>query len=189
MIETEGPFGGALEGYSFATFGPGMLENSIAHELSHTWWGGLVPCPYTRSMWDEGFAEYSDSLFQRSQADGTVNPADRVPTPQALQKERQKMADLFADPPLGQAFDTSDGTHSLIGYGKGERVMRALEEELGQETIKRCLAAFVTQHPRGTIADWPDWEATVDKVTGKDYRWFLNSGSSVSEYRVCAWIR
>ena len=65
LVETLGPFGGALEAYSFATFGGGAFQFATAHELSHTWWGGVVPNPYTRSMWNESFANYSDNLFRR----------------------------------------------------------------------------------------------------------------------------
>ena len=60
-----GPFGGALEAYSFATFQSGTLPGTVTHELAHTWWGGLVPCAYTRSMWNKSFAEYSSGLFGR----------------------------------------------------------------------------------------------------------------------------
>src|SRR5205814_1396198 len=56
VVETKGPFEGALEAYSFATFGPQTLPQFIPHELSHTWWGGLIPCTYTHSMWNEAFA-------------------------------------------------------------------------------------------------------------------------------------
>jgi len=70
IVETRGPFNGALEAYSFATFGPRTLPDFIPHELSHTWWGGLIPCAYTGSMWNEAFANYSDDLFQRSAASG-----------------------------------------------------------------------------------------------------------------------
>src|SRR5262249_2680527 len=49
LVETIGPFAGALEAYSFSTYGGGRF-GALAHELSHTWWGGVVPNPYTRTM-------------------------------------------------------------------------------------------------------------------------------------------
>src|SRR5688500_17195 len=51
IVETLQPFGGALEAYSFATFASGTIPGAIVHEVAHTWWGGVVPNPYTRTMW------------------------------------------------------------------------------------------------------------------------------------------
>src|SRR5262249_51104631 len=61
LVETIGPFGGALEAYSFATFSGGRF-GAAAHELAHSWWGGVLPNPYTRPMWHESFASYSHPL-------------------------------------------------------------------------------------------------------------------------------
>jgi aminopeptidase N len=165
VVETRGEFGGALEAYSFATFSArGMLEN-IPHELSHTWWGGLVPCTYTRSMWDEGFADYSDQLFHRLAA-GETSRVDH-PAPHTAYGAG------FNTVALADAHDTSDGHQSAVGYGKGQLVLRVLEEEIGRETLLRCISAFVANHPRGEAAEWPEFEQTVDRVTGSDYRWFF----------------
>jgi len=35
--------GGALEAYSFATYGTGWLPDEDAHEPAHTWFGGVIP--------------------------------------------------------------------------------------------------------------------------------------------------
>src|SRR5205823_5277667 len=67
VVETLGPFGGALEAYSFSTYDRGAF-GAVVHEVSHTWWGGIVPCPYTKNMWNESFANYSDGLFTRQTA-------------------------------------------------------------------------------------------------------------------------
>jgi hypothetical protein len=174
IVQTQGPFGGALEAYSFATFGPGSftLPGAIPHELAHTWWGGLVPCTYTRSMWDESFAEYSDSLFRR-----LTRRSGDAPAPASggagLLRQRRSLAQAFRHFPMTQAFDTSDNRQIAVGYGKGALVLRMLEEQLGQETMLRCMQAFLKDHPRGEAAEWPDFEAAVDAVTGQNYRWFF----------------
>jgi aminopeptidase N len=172
IVQTLGPFGGALEAYSFATFGPGpfTLPGAIPHELAHTWWGGLVPCTYTRSMWDESFAEYSDSLFRRMTRRSEGAPASGGT---GLLRQRRSAAQAFRHFPMTQAFDTSDGRQSAVGYGKGAFVLRMLEEQIGQETMLRCMQAFLKNHPRGEAAEWPDFEAAVNQVTGQNYRWFF----------------
>jgi aminopeptidase N len=165
LVETRGNLSGALEAYSFATFSArDMLEN-IPHELSHTWWGGLIPCTYMRSMWDEGFADYSEQLFRRLEAGET----SRIAAP-AAHKAYGNHFDAYT---LADAHDTSDGRQSGVGYGKGSLVLRVLEEQIGRETLLKCMARFVADHPRGEAAEWPEFEQAVDRVTGDDYRWFF----------------
>ena len=166
LVETRGPFDGALEAYSFATFAArGMVEN-IPHELSHTWWGGLVPCTYTHSMWDESFADYSDHLYHRL-AGSTRTDGKAQQTPHLSYGNRYNAF------PLATAYDTSDNKQAQVGYEKGSLVLRALEEELGRDQMLRCISAFISGHPRGEAADWPEFEQAVNRVTGQDYGWFF----------------
>lgn len=166
-VQTRGSFSGALEAYSFATFGAGTLPATIPHELAHTWWGGIAPCTYTRSMWNESFAEYSDGLFQRS---GNTPSTPKTPVPY---KKRTFRAGFEAVPIIG-AFDTSDGSHSAVGYGKGALVLRVLEDQIGKEAMLRAMARFLADLPRGAAPEWPDFEKAVQTVTGKDYHWFFS---------------
>lgn len=162
IVETRGAFEGALEAYSFATFGPHMLPETIPHELSHTWWGGLVPCTYTRSMWNEAFATYAETLFLR--LSGGREPAEG---------RRPDYGTKFDAVPLGQARDTSDPHQEAVGYDKGGLVLRALEAEIGLDKLLQCIRAFVSTHPKGEAAEWSDFEHTVTTTTGQDYRWFF----------------
>ena len=165
LVETLGPFGGALEAYSFATFGAGTLRDSIPHELAHTWWGGIIPCAYTASMWNESFAEYSDGLFHRL--------AEKEAESGANAELRRGGAKIFSAFPMTTAHDTEDTRQATVGYLKGSLVMRALEAEIGQDKMLKSLAAFPANHPKGEMAEWPEFEAIVNKTTGKNYRWFF----------------
>ena len=170
LVEAGQPFEGALEGYSLATFGPNTLPDFIPHELAHTWWGGLIPCTYTRSMWNESFAEYSDGLFRRL-GNTPTGRTDDLTLP--MLRRLPEAARLLSHYPLSQAQDTSDDRQAAAGYIKGAFVLNVLEAELGQETMLTCVKAFLSQHRRGEAADWPDFESAVQRVTGKDYRWFF----------------
>ncbi len=167
IVQTHGVSEMALEAYSFATFGPHTLPDLIPHELSHTWWGGRVPCTYTRSMWNEAFADYSDDLFQRS----IGRPAKL--SNMDVANERRKIAHAYDAMPVAQACDTNNSTQSTIGYEKGRRVLRLLEYELGQETMLKCISAFLNNHASGEAAEWSEFEAVVNKVTKSDYGWFF----------------
>ncbi len=159
VVETQGPFGGALEAYSFATFGPFTLPGTIVHELAHTWWGGVVPASYTRSMWNESFAEYSDLLFQRAQ--GELKLLDEA----ALLRTRRRLFSAFREGSLYTAHDTSDNAQSSIGYGKGPLVLRVLEDEIGKSAMISAMRAFYKGYPNGQSAEWSDFEKIVNAET------------------------
>ena len=156
----------ALEAYAFATYGPRGLPELIPHELSHSWWGGRVVCPYTTSMWNEAFAEYSDALFRRSLDPNSDGGQGTPPF--------RRVNDAFSQLPVAHAFDTNDRVQSAVGYDKGSLVMRVLEEEIGQETLLRSMRAFLEEHPAGEAADWPEFEMVVNRVSGQDMGWFFH---------------
>ena len=157
----------ALEAYSFATFGPHGLPGLIPHELSHTWWGGVVDNTYLHSMWNEAFADYSDGLFTR------MTSSARRQNQEGLFREYRSIGHQYDAASIANAFDTLNNTMAGIGYDKGSRVLRVLEDELGQQTMLRCVAAFYKGHAVGEPIEWSDFEAVVNKTTGKDYRWFF----------------
>jgi hypothetical protein len=173
IVETRGPFNGALEAYSFATFGPRTLPDYIPHELAHTWFGGIVPCAYTRSMWNEAFANYADDLFRRAgRAKLRAKAEISASTAQRLEVRRQP-ASPYTNSSVESAFDTDDDRQNAVGYSKGAQILRLLEEEIGQEPMIRAIQQFVSRHPRGEAAEWPEFEAAVEQVTGWDQRWFF----------------
>ncbi len=173
IVETQGAFPGALEAYSFSTYGPNTLPELIQHELAHTWWGGMIPCTYTHSMWDEAFAEYSDDLFTHSQPSASPNTSPLPPSAAKLLSERLKNAEAYKAIPIAQAFDTEDDQQIAAGYEKGHKVLKMLEDRLGQPLMLRCMRRFFADHTQGEAADWPEFEAAVQKETGADYRWFF----------------
>lgn len=171
LVETVGPFGGALEAYSFATFNGGAFGIAAAHELSHTWWGGVVPNPYTRSMWNESFANYSDNLFRRL----TGAHPDAHALTNRHQDTRHGRGDLTRfQKPIDGSFDTEDFLENAVGYGKGSQVLAMLEDLLGTETMLRCMRNFYEQHPRGEAGSWDEFAAAVRRTTGQDYGWFFS---------------
>jgi hypothetical protein len=149
--------GGALEAYSFTTWGHGGLPTEDAHEPSHTWWGGMINNTYLGSFWNESFAVFSEGLYRRGVSIGN-------------QTER-KLAfiqdgganDSYNAAPLAQSGADIGGVAGSLGYGKGSQVLQMLETLLGtdkmvatlQEWIKRC---------RGTDSDWGDYEAVVTSL-------------------------
>lgn len=173
LVETDGPFDGALEAYSFATFEKGTMADLLPHELAHTWWGGLLPCTYLHSMWDEAFADYSAELFQRE-------CLHKLPSWQPSEGHKF-WGHQFDALSVAECKDTTDPQQCDIGYTKGCLVLRALEAEIGLSKMYTCLQTFLAHRTRGSLSEWKDFENVVAEVTGKDFstffqEWLLRRG-------------
>jgi len=166
IVQSRGLVDMALEAYSFATFGPRALPDLIPHELSHTWWGGKASCTYTSCMWNEAFAEFSDVLFRR--ASGPARRQQNEAAAAAANHARR----AYDAMPVATAFDSMNRAHAAIGYDKGEEVLAVLEREIGSAAMVDAMKGMLSYHP-GEPLDWKHFEQIVNKVTGKDYRWFF----------------
>ncbi|MDE2125817.1 MAG: hypothetical protein KGJ62_04440 [Armatimonadetes bacterium] len=162
VVETAGNFAGALEAYSFATFQSVTLPETIPHELSHTWFGGIVPCTYTTSMWNESFANYSDDLFRRDTGLHSTTFS------------RAMRTDGFGGFTLADASDTSDPDQSAVGYGKGSMVLRALEDQLGQPAMLKAIREYISDHKPGEAGSWREFQKAVERSTGAPLGWFFD---------------
>lgn len=81
---------------------------------------------------------------------------------------------MFGGVPIAHAFDTENGQHVPVGYGKGKLILKILERQLGQETMLRSMRRFFADHVKGEPAEWAEFEAAVSKESGMDYRWFFS---------------
>ncbi|MBM3493934.1 MAG: M1 family metallopeptidase, partial [Armatimonadetes bacterium] len=151
-----------LEAYSFTLVGSSLLPSVIVHEVSHTWWGGLVPNTYTRSMWNEALATYSESLYRR------LSPSRTNGRPG--EGAREAAAGIPLHIPLERVTDAMHPTHSAVGYGFGSLVLEQLERMVGTTRMLEKLSAFVERHPRGDAADWSELVSAVASVCGPEWR-------------------
>lgn len=156
--------GGALEAYSYATYGTGWLPDEDPHEPSHTWWGGLIPNTYLNSFWNESFAVFSEGLYSREGAIGNI-----------AEKRMAFVDPANASPAYNQATceeagAESGGIASALGYGKGGMVLQQLELEMGHERMMEVCQKWLKQHKVGEPGDWKDFEA----VCGPEWKWFFD---------------
>lgn len=160
--------GGALEAYSFATYGTGWLPDEDAHEPAHTWWGGIINNTYLKSLWNESFATFSEGLYNRecpigNSAERRVTfVSDATPSP------------AFDQAPLSNAGAWIGPVASALGYGKGAMVMQMLEAELGTPLMVKTMQEWLRSHPKGDPGEWEDYERAVKRATGRDYKWFFD---------------
>lgn len=161
-------FPAALEGYSFTLVASSMLSMAIPHEVSHTWWGGILPNPYTVSMWNEAFAEYTDWLHRKLTGEPLLNDF----TPLSLLFSLKWVANV---PPLANAKDAMNPADSLVGYGKGLVMLQNLQRMIGARRMLDAMRLFLKSGKDGHIAEWGDFVNAVCKTSGAKWRGFFTS--------------
>lgn len=157
--------GGALEAYSFATYGGGM-PGEDGHETAHTWWGGLISNTYLKSLWNESFANFSAGMYARNVPIGNVEERRLafIETPNV--NNMYNVASLAEGSPfVGSAAVT-------LGYGKGGYVLQMLESEVGTDKMIAGMKEWQRVHDKMQGGEWEDFEAALDRA-GNDTQWFF----------------
>lgn len=159
---------GALEAYSFATYPSGGVGFQDTHEPSHCWWGGIINNDYLASIWNESFADYSQEMFKLDRAIGNREERHRAYVSHGT------YSTAFAAAPMARSGQDIGGPATALGYVKGAYVLQVLEDELGAETFIKCLREWLRTNPVAHVGAWEDVEAVVNRVSGKDYKWFFD---------------
>lgn len=159
--------GGALEAYSYATWGGNDIPGDDPHEAAHTYWGGRIANTYLHSMWNESFAEYSVGLYHRNALIGKpeVRRLAFVTHPNPISE--------YNSAPVSTASPFIGGPANALGYSKGAEVLAMLEDEIGTARMLKAIRRWLQVHKRGTPGEWEEFEAVVNETTGQDYSWFF----------------
>ena len=146
--------GGALEAYSYATYGGGLPDED-AHEPSHTWWGGILPNTYLKSFWNESFANWSSGYFAREVPIGNAFDRREAFVTVSMPEDEYNNATLMKS---GASVGTAGGS---LGYGKGALVLAMLEQLIGTQGLLDCMKDWVATHQKGEPAEWEEFESVV----------------------------
>ena len=151
--------------------------NVCTHEMAHQWFGDLVTMTWWDDIWlNEAFAtwispkivdswkpEWRMGLDQLMATFGAVN-ADSLTTARCIRQQIETEADI------DNAFDG-------ITYEKGAAVLGMFESDVGQETFRKAIRAYLKKH-EWKNATTADFLASLNKQAGRDvgsaFSTFLN---------------
>ena len=153
-------------------------DNLLEHEFAHEYFANPFLGNYDDMWLHEGFASYMQPLFGKylhgdmdyyamlmSQRAGILNEQ-----PLVTGRERSEQ-EVYADHATGPTGDV---------YGKGSLVLHSLRELIGDaafyESVRRLLYGRPDPKPgnfSGHFATTEDFIDIVNRVTGKDLRWFF----------------
>jgi hypothetical protein len=114
-----------------------LVEERIAHEVAHQWWGSLTSCANRRSYWFvESLAEYSAALFMEVVAsDGYRNPKKgRAAYLRMVKRWRDETLDsnLLSSVQDSSTLWTNGGDIAAV-YSKGPYAFHMLRQTFGDQ--------------------------------------------------------
>ena len=161
-----------------AHFGiPMRIEEVVAHEIAHQWFGDSVTESTWADLWlSEGFATYFAGLFvEKYDGEDPFRDYMRNQATRYFAYEKQRNAPIHDSetPDLMRLLNPNN-------YEKGAWVLHMLRKRLGDELFFRGLRAYYSAH-REANATTDDLRVALEKASGKDLkdffaRWVYGAG-------------
>ncbi|MGC4103831.1 M1 family metallopeptidase [Ferruginibacter sp.] len=175
---------GAIFYYEQSVTGKGKVEDLLAHEIAHQWFGDMVTETNFKHLWlSEGFATYLTDIYLEAQY-GSDSLQRR------LADERNKVA-AFAARSTAPVIDTSSDYLNLLNansYQKGAWVLHMLRQNVGDSVFRQIIWEQYKKFA-GKNASTEDLIATAEKISHKKLQpfftqWLYKPGIPVLN---CTW--
>src|SRR5207302_5305873 len=150
-----------------AHFGiPMRIEEVVAHEIAHQWFGDSVTESTWADLWlSEGFATYFAGLFvEKYDGEDAFRDYMRKQATRYFAYEKQRNAPIHDSetPDLMRLLNPNN-------YEKGAWVLHMLRKRLSDELFFRGLRAYYNAH-REANATTDDLRVALEKASGKDLK-------------------
>jgi aminopeptidase N len=173
-VQSKTIFGGmenasAIFYFEGSVTGKGGVEDLLAHEIAHQWFGDMASEKSFTHLWlSEGFATYLTDIYWQHKYG---NEAFK----KRLQKERSEVIDFVktTDHPVVDSLLPYMDLLNANSYQKGAWVLHMLRNEIGDSIFHKIIQTYYQEY-KGGNADTRDFEAVVEKVSGKNLKWFFD---------------
>ncbi|MBU2652817.1 M1 family metallopeptidase [Acidomonas methanolica] len=144
-----------------------LVYEVVAHEMAHQWSGDLVTMGWWDNLWlNEGFASWMEC-----KATDRMNPAWQIwPRQHATREKTMAMDGLASTHPIQQPVkgpSDADAAFDDISYGKGELVIRMIEDWLGEDHFRDGMRRYMAAHAYGSTTSADLWQA-LSAVSAQD---------------------
>jgi len=138
------------------------VANVVAHEMAHQWFGDMVTMQWWDNIWlNEGFATWMENKPVEA-----WKPEWNIP--QSVAAENQGTLNLDArrvTRTIRAKADTPDEINEMfdgISYGKAGAVLLMVENYLGEETFRRGVHKYLSEHLYGNATAEDFWTAQTE---------------------------
>ncbi|HWK30370.1 MAG TPA: M1 family metallopeptidase, partial [Solirubrobacter sp.] len=154
------PLGFSLETQTKPVYSAVRSSNTIAHELSHQWFGDSVSVYSWNNIWlNEGFATFAEYLW--GEETGVRSAHDAFLADYSRPASSSFWQLVISDPQRDTMFGNAV-------YRRGGMTLQALREKIGNDdTFFRILQTWTAQHRYGN-ATTQDFIALAERISGLD---------------------
>ncbi|MBI1183462.1 M1 family peptidase [bacterium] len=149
--------------------GEKQVEDLIAHEIAHQWFGNSASEADWSHLWlSEGFATYLTDLY-------VLDQFGKEAYNKRMQEERQKALNFNKKVSLPLVDTLSTNINSMLNpnaYEKGAWVLHMLRNELGDSVFWQCIKQYYTRYQLGNAYS-RNFVHVVNEVSGRDMRPFF----------------
>ncbi|PWV51669.1 M1 family metallopeptidase [Chitinophaga sp. S165] len=151
--------------YAEESVGSKSIEELLAHEIAHQWFGDAVTETDWEHVWlSEGFATYMTLLYMEHKygADTLI---------EELKDDRKKVIAFEKKRNTPIIDTTAEGNYTQLlnanSYQKGGWVLHMLRRQVGDSDFWKGIRAYFAAYS-GRNANTTDFKAVMEKVTGRD---------------------
>lgn len=175
---------GAMENTSIVTFNSalvrgggrrGSIDDIIAHELVHHWFGNLITCKSWEHLWlNEGWASYGEALWaEKTRGDDGYHEA----IAQFVRRERASSSGRTAPRRVGMVSNLYRNPDSRFTsgdnvYSKGAVVLHMLRMRLGDDLFFEGVRKYIDRHTFGLV-ETSDFRVVMEEVSGQSLERFF----------------
>ncbi len=157
------------------TFGKGLVEDLVSHELAHSWFGDLVTCKNWSELWlNEGFATFMEAAY-REQKYGRQDYIRKI----LEDAEQYKVLQATRTVPRGLFFAAALSDESLfnvanatVTYQKGGAVLHILRETVGSENFWKAVNIYLNRHKFQNVES-ADLQKVMEETSRMNLDWFF----------------
>jgi len=156
--------------YENSVDGNAKVENLIAHEIAHQWFGNSVTEKNWKDIWlSEGFATYLTDLYLE-------HTYGKKKLQERMKMERNKILryNQFIHQPV--VYEEKENLMKLLNpnsYEKGAWVLHMLRNEIGDKAFFALLREFYGKY-RNKNASTEDFIQLAEKISNMDLKRFFN---------------